>query len=301
MNATPHDASEPVPDLTALWDEHGRRTRDVAYRMLGSLTEAEDVAAEAFARLAAADIDGIDDPRGWLVTVAARLAIDRLRSADLSRRAYVGPWLPEPIISVADTDPDPADRVTLDDTVRMALLVVLQQLTPAERTAFVLHDVFGLTFDEVATVVGRSPAACRQLASRARRRIRDNPERPRAAIDRSELERVATRFADACTTGSMAALLEVLDPNVVGDFDSGGLVPGAPLRAVTGAERVARVLVRSFAGDGFGFAVEGVNGEPGVTVRRGQVLVAVIAIVPDAGRIRTLHGIGNPAKLHHLT
>ena len=163
--------------IAALWRAHRGRVLDLAYRMLGSLAEAEYVVSLAYERLVAHGPDGIGDVRAWLVTVTSRLCLDRLRSAELRRRAYVGPWLPEPIVGDADGD-DPADRVTLDDSVRMALLVVLEQLSPAERTVFVLADVFGVPFDDVATMVGRNPAACRQLAVRARARIEaDRPGR----------------------------------------------------------------------------------------------------------------------------
>jgi len=217
-------------------------------------------------------------------------------------RAYVGPWLPEPLVSTRPVGgDDPADRVTLDDSVRLALLVVLEHLTPAERTAFVLHDLFGIDFDHVAEIVGRSPAACRQLASRARRRIAVHPEAPRTAVDRAELERVARRFADACASGAIDELLEVLDPDVVGDFDSGGHVPGAPLDAIDGAGPIAATLSRAFRNPRFSFAVDEINGEPGVVARLGDRVVAVIALGVRDGRVDLIHAIGNPAKLRHLS
>ena len=283
-----------------LWRQHRRRLLDIGYRMLGSVADAEDVAGEAYARLAAADLDSIDDPVGWLVSVTTRLCLDRLRSSESRRRAYVGPWLPEPVLAATAGDPDPADRITLDDSVRMALLVVLEQLSPAERTSFVLHDLFAMSFADVGNIVGRSPAACRQLASRARRRIRSDPEAPRRATARSEIEAVAHRFANACAGGEIEPLLELLDPDVVGDFDSGGTITGAPLRAIDGAETVARTLIRSFRARGFRFDVTDVNAEPGVVVRHGQHIVAVIALGVRDGRVDLIHAIGNPAKLRHL-
>ena len=289
-------------EIEDLWRTQRRRLLDIGYRMLGSVSEAEDVTSEAYTRLVAADTEAIDDIVGWLVTVTGRLCVDRLRAHESSRRAYVGPWLPEPILSPVDTArSDPADRVTLDDSVRMALLVVLEQLSPAERTSFVLHDLFGVSFEEIAEIVGRSAPACRQLASRARRRIQADPEAPRATVDRAELEEVARRFAAACRAGTIEPLLEVLDPDVVGDFDSGGVVPGAPLRALDGAENVARVLAHSFAHPGVSFTVENVNGDPGVVVRIGQDLAAVIAIGVHDRRVDLIHAIGNPDKLAHLS
>ena len=156
------------------WIEHRQRVFDIAYRMTGSIAEAEDIAQETSMRLLAADLDSITDVLGWLVTVSSRLSVDRLRLHENSRRSYVGPWLPEPLVSAFDDEI--ANRVTLDETVGMALLVVLDEMTPAERTAFVLHDVFDVPFDEIGQIVGRSSAAARQLASRARR-VRASPLR----------------------------------------------------------------------------------------------------------------------------
>lgn len=286
-------------DLEALWQLHRRRMLDIGYRMLGSITEAEDITSEAYARLSAANLDDITDPVGWLVAVTARLCIDRLRSAEIRKRAYIGPWLPEPLLDVADHSTlDPADRVTLDESVRMALLVVLEQLSPAERTSFVLHDVFAISFDEIAHIVGRSPAACRQLASRARRRIQADPERPRTVASPTEVEDIARRFAQACSVGEIQPLMELLDSGAIGDFDSGGVIPGAPLRAIDGAERIARSIVRSFQEQDFTFSVATVNGEPGVIATLNDRIAAVMALGVRDGRIDLIHAIGNPSKLH---
>ena len=303
---TPNSPERPAPpaaapDVEQLWQQHRRRMFDIGYRMLGSVADAEDVAAEAYARLLAVNREQVADPVGWLVTVTSRLCVDRLRSAENRKRAYVGPWLPEPIVELAEsTADDPADRITLDDTVRLAFLVVLEELSPAERTSFVLHDLFAVPFDEVAEIVGRSPAACRQLASRARRRIRAHPERPRAGGVSSGAETVARRFAHACAAGELQPLLEVLDPEVIGDFDSGGAIPGAPLRAIDGAEPVARILARSFRDRDLSLAVAAVNGEPGVIARREGRIIAVIGLGVVDGRIDLIHAIGNPDKLRHL-
>lgn len=300
-DSTPTRAEPTSTAVEAAWRASRPRLVDIGYRMLGSLGEAQDVADEACARLLAADVEQIRDVTGWLVSVTGRLCIDRLRSADRRRRAYVGPFLPEPFVTAADpTTADPAERVTLDDTVRLALLVVLQELTPAERTALVLHDFFAVPYDEVATIVGRTPAACRQLASRARRKVRDHPETPGRRVDEDELEQVAERFAAACRAGAIGPLVAVLDPDVVGDFDHGGAVPGAPVRPVEGAGAVARVLVRAFAGLDATFAVERVNGDPGTVVRVGGRPVAVVAFAVDDGRITVIHAVGNPAKLGHV-
>lgn len=282
----------------AAWREHHQRVLDVAYRMTGSITEAEDIAQETSVRLLAADLEAIDDVIGWLVTVATRLSVDRLRLHENSRRTYVGPWLPEPLVSAFDDDI--ANRVTLDDTVRMALLVVLDQMSPAERTAFVLHDVFALPFDEIAEIVGRSPQAVRQLATRARRRVHEDRTTARFPTDREQHRELVARFAEACSVGDLDGLISLLAVDVLGDFDSGGLVPGAPLTELDGAEPVARQLIRSMSGLGALFVPTDVNGDPGVVVRFGDVVAAVIAIGVSNGAIDLLYGIGNPAKLTHL-
>ena len=211
------------------WREHHRYLLDVAYRMLGSVSDAEDAVQEAFVRLVRANPKEIEDLRGWLVVVVTRLCLDQLRSARSKRESYVGPWLPEPVIE-SDLS-DPADRITLDDSVRMAMLVVLERLTPAERATFVLHDVFRFSFEDVAAIVGRSVEASRQLASRARRRIQDQTDPARFDVDPEEVGRIAGRFITAATDGDVDALMDVLDPNVVGWTDTGG-IQGAPLKPV---------------------------------------------------------------------
>ena len=204
----------------------------LAYSELGDVGEAEDVVQEAWLRLERADAEAIENLDGWLTTVVARLALDRLRSARARRETYVGPWLPEPLVS-----DDPADRVTLDESVSYALLTVLEQLSPAERTAFVLHDVFDVPFGDVAEVVGRTPEAVRQLASRARRHVKR--ERPRFAASRDEHDRAVRAFAQAVAEGDLEGLVAVLDPDVVWTSDGGGRATAArkPLR---GGARVAR-------------------------------------------------------------
>lgn len=295
----PNRTDELPDELGTAFAEHRRRAFDVAYRMLGSVAAAEDVVQDAFVRLAAQDLAAIDDVRGWLVTVTGRLCLDQLGSAAWRRRAYVGPWLPEPLASDGGVG-DPADRVTLDESVELALLVVLEQLSPAERTALVLHDVFGLDFETVAGIVGRTPAACRQLASRARRQVHADDELPRFAVDSDERRAVTERFAAACRTGRVEELVEVLDPDVVGEFDSGGLVPGAPLHPVRGAVAVARILAGSIVGTGAEFTVATVNAAPGVVVRLAGRVVAVVVVTERDGRVGHILGVGNPDKLAHL-
>lgn len=298
-----HDAA------TRAWQAHEATVVNVAYRLLGSVADTDDVTQEVWLRLRRTDLDAIRDLEGWLVTVTARLCLDHLRSATVSRRAYVGPWLPDPLVETAipapdalvtsaTPAPDPVDRVTLDDSVRMALMVVLERLSPAERTAFVLHDVFGLPFDEVAGVVGRSPAACRKLASRARGHLAT--EAPRFRVERSALEALVTRFARACGDGDLESLVAVLDPDATGWFDSGGHLPDAPTGPIHGARAVAELLLASFAGRPATFEPALVNGGPGAVVKLHGRTVTVIALDVVQGRVARIHAVGNPDKLTHL-
>jgi RNA polymerase sigma-70 factor (ECF subfamily) len=224
------------PVFTALWAAHRRRMLDLAFRMLLDLPDAEDVVQEAFSRLARTDIGGIEDPEGWLVVVTSRLCLDRLRTR---RRRPADPLdlLEDPF------DPhalDPSSQVTLVDSVTMAMHALLERLSPAERTSFVLHDVFQYSFDEVAAVVGRAPAACRQLASRARRRVRglgSESATGRFPVDSALHRQVSERFIEVCTGGDLEGLLELLDPGVEG---AGDVVPVV----LTGAAEVAPEILR---------------------------------------------------------
>ncbi len=273
----------------------------LAYRMLGTVSEAEDAVQETYARwyrLTAAERDAIQSPAAWLTRVASRVCLDVLGSARARRERYVGPWLPEPVPSDAfagaSAPADPLDRVTLDDSVSMALLLVLESMTPAERVAFVLHDVFGMPFDEIAETVGRSPAACRQLATSARRRVREGREQP---VARAEHDRVVRAFAAATDGGDLAQLVAVLDPEVVLTSDGGGIVSAAR-RPVHGADNVARFilgLVEKFpearlepreTADGLGF----------VEVQ-GDRITGVITLSVRDGVVSGIRAVRNPEKL----
>src|SRR5713101_4323658 len=231
--------------VTAAWSAHYGFLLDVAYRLLGSYSEAEDAVQETFTRLLRTDLDPIEDVRAWLVVVVSRLCLDQLRSARVRREAYVGPWFPEPLIHSDDALTDPADIVTLDESVRLALLIVLERMSPSERVVFVLHDVFDFPFERVAPMVKRSPAACRQLASRARRRVNDEAASARFAIDPQEQQRVVDAFIAACTGGNLKALLPLLDPAVVGWADVGGTL-AAVSQPNVGREKVAQQVMRFF-------------------------------------------------------
>jgi RNA polymerase sigma-70 factor (ECF subfamily) len=272
---------------------HARpRLLRLAYSELGDLGEAEDVVQEAWLRLERVDPDTIQNLDGWLTTVIGRLALDRLRSARARRETYVGPWLPEPLVSE-----DPADRVTLDESVSYALLTVLEQLSPAERTAFVLHDVFDVPFGDVAEVVGRTPEAVRQLASRARRHV--DRERPRFTASRDEPERAVRAFAQAVGEGDLEGLVEVLDPDAVWTSDGGGLATAArkPLR---GGARVARAWAALSRKSVHAPVEVDLNGRLGLLVPAADGHRAALSFVVSGGRITRIDAVRNPEKLRRV-
>ena len=213
------------------FEEHRRHLLDVAYRMLGSVGESEDAVQEAWVRLDRADGDAIENVGGWLTTVVARVCLDMLRARRARAEEYTGTWLPEPVVSAPD-GADPAHEAELADSVGLALLVVLETLTPAERLAFVLHDMFAVPFDEIAPIVDRTPEAARQLASRARRRVRGAAPRPDADLSRQR--EIVDAFLAASRAGDFEALLQVLDPDVVlrVDMPAGGRLPVSGARGV---------------------------------------------------------------------
>jgi RNA polymerase sigma-70 factor (ECF subfamily) len=298
--------------LAIAFSEARPRLVRVAYAILGSHAEAEDVVADCWLRLVAAhDHEPVRDVESWAVVAVSRMALDVLRSARVRREQYVGPWLPEPVVASAAATAgmpgtagpaslggDPADKVTLDDEVSYALLVVLEALSPPERTAFVLHDLFGMPFGEVATVVGRSPEAVRQLASRARRHVRSgNAWSP---VDAAEHQRVVSAFSEAVLTGDLDALIGVLDPDVVLVSDGGGVVSAAR-RPVLGADRVARFLLGVMAKGGPDLRSEqvDVNGAPGFALYQGGDLVTVVSVTVAQDRVTRLDVVRAPAKLPH--
>ncbi|MFA9432181.1 RNA polymerase sigma factor SigJ [Egicoccus sp. AB-alg2] len=276
---------------------HRRYLLGVAYRLLGSVTEADDALQEAWLRTRDADLDGVRDVRSWLTVIVTRICLDVLKSSRVQRERYIGEWLPEPIVDGADPA-DPADRVSLDDSVSLALLVVLERLSPAERTAFVLHEVFGLPFDTIAEAVGRSPAACRQLASRARRHV--EADAPRFDADRDEHRRVVDAFANAAARGHLQDLLEVLDPDVVLRSDGGGKVPARREPLVSAPAVAALVLGIMRLRPGTRFRVATVNGAPGLLTYENGRLTGVVAFAVAAGRITELQLLMNPDKLQHV-
>lgn len=273
----------------------------LAYRMLGTVADAEDAVQETYVRWyrqSDADRKRIENPPAWLTRVASRICLDMLGSARARRERYVGEWLPEPLpgeSAIASAVPiDPLDRITLDESVSVALMVVLESLTPAERVAFVLHDVFAMPFAEIAETVGRSPEATRQLASQARRRVR---ERRAGAASRQQHDAVARAFAEATMTGQLSTLIALLDPNVVLRSDGGGRVSAAR-RPVVGADRVARFLL------GISHLKPTAITEPTLTPEGLAFLVtidgrtdSVISVDVTGDRITEVYIVRNPDKL----
>ncbi|KAA1426730.1 RNA polymerase sigma-70 factor [Nocardioides antri] len=271
----------------------------IAYRMLGSVVEAEDVVQEAFLRLHRSPQDGVDNLEAYATTVTTRLAIDTLRSARVRRERYVGPWLPEPIVDSADADP--AHRLELDETVSTAFLVLLEALSPVERAVFVLREVIGYEYAEVAAVVDKSEANCRQIFARARKRINDG--RPRFEASREDRDRLAAEFLAAISDGDLTGLERLLAEDVVFVGDGGGRAP-AIQKPMTGAVSVARFLLGLMRqGERFGVLLDLVhaNGQPALRTRAADgALLGVMTIDVDADRIVGLHNVLNPDKLGHL-
>jgi len=271
-----------------------RQLLNLAYRLLGSLTDAEDVLQETSARwyaLSPEQRDAIESPGAWLTRVASRICLDMLGSARVRRERYVGEWLPEPL---PDRSCDPADQITLDESVTMAFLVVLEQLTPAERVSFVLHDVFRYPFAEVADIVGRSPAACRQLATSARRRIRTDQRDETPAARRAE---IVKDFQHAWEAKDIKALVALLDPTAVMVADGGGQV-STVLKPVVGGERIARHLVGigRLAPD-LALLATTVGNRPGLVATLDGVTVTVAAFEVVDDRITRIWAVRNPEKL----
>src|SRR5947207_2697269 len=279
--------------LVERFEQQRPRLRAVAYRMLGSLSEADDAVQEAWLRLSRSDANEIENLDGWLTTVVARLSLNMLRSRRSRREEPWGPRLPEPIVDPAD-GVDPEHEALLADSVGLAMLVVLEQLTPAERLAFVLHDMFGMPFDEIAPIVDRSASAARQLASRARRRVRGSA--PVTDPDLREQRRVVDAFLAASRAGDFEALLEVLDPDVVFRIDVGGVAPAAR-PPIEGAEAVAAQVLQRGSRLAPHARPAIVNGTAGVIVVPAKRPIAVVGFTISGGRIAEIDVIADPAKL----
>jgi len=295
-----------MSELLDVFDRHRRLLFSVAYQMLGSVADAEDAVQDAWLRWSAGDRDEVVEPRAYLVRVVTRLALDRLDSARARRESYVGPWLPEPLlthpVATAPAPADPTAAAELGEQVSMALLVVLETLSPAERAVFVLREVFGLPVAETAAALGRSEAAVRQMAHRAREHVQ--ARRPRFDTDRGAQREVTERFLAACAGGDVEALLAALAPDAVLVSDGGGKAKAA-LRPITGADKVARFTIgiagQSMGLPGLRIEIADVNGAPAVLAWVEDVPLMTISLVVADGLVTQVLVVRNPDKLAGLT
>src|SRR3984885_10565876 len=267
----------------------------VAYEMLGSAADAEDVLQETWLRWASVDLDTVENQRAYLVRITTRQALTRLRTLGRRKESYVGTWLPEPLL----TSPDVAEDVELADSVSMAMLLVLETLTPAERAVFVLREVFDLDYDEIAEAVGKSPAAARQIAHRARAHVA--ARRPREVVSPAETRAALEAFQRAAETGDLQRLLDILAPDVVLLGDGGG-VKQAVLRPIVGADKVARLLTSGLRRIAAAASLQPaqVNGYPALILRLNGEIDTVVAVRIDDGLITGLYAMRNPEKLSHM-
>ncbi len=284
-------------DPTHSFEEHRTALTGIAYRMLGTLAEAEDMVQETYLRWHAAEREAIRSPRAWLTTTVTRLCIDQLRSARVQREEYKGPWLPEPLVH--DGPDEPLERLATVDSISMAFLRLLEQLSPNERAAFLLHRVFDYKYKEIASILGKSEAGCRQLVHRAKRRL--DAEKPRFDATQEERERLATSFSKAVQTGEMAPILSVLAEDVTLWSDGGGRALAA-LNPIYGASKVARFFlgILSKAPEDSYFEPRHINGEPGFVGFSGGQAVTTMTFEVAEGRIVGIHMVRNPEKLSRI-
>ncbi|KHK95102.1 RNA polymerase sigma24 factor [Microbacterium mangrovi] len=268
----------------------------VAYEMLGSAADAEDVLQESWLRWSAVDRDTVRDPRAYLVRIVTRQALNHLRTASRRREEYVGEWLPEPLL----TSPDVADDVELAESVSIAMLTVLETLGPAERAVFVLREVFDVPYDEIADAVGKSPAAVRQIAHRAKDHVA--ARRPAVSVVPSEQEQIVERLVAALNRGDIQGLMDVLAPDVVSVADGGGKVHGAAPHPIVGALRLARYLIGGMKRSAGALVASPtwVNAQPGIRMELDGQLVAVVSITVVDGRVAQIYSIANPDKLSRV-
>ena len=279
---------------TEVFDTHRQRLFGLAYRMLGSRADAEDMLQEAYLRWHDADRASIQNPEAWLVTTTTRLAIDRLRRLKTEREAYVGPWLPEPFVSAA---PAPDRDVTLAADLSLAFLTMLERLAPEERAAFLLHEVFEVGYPQIAAVLERSEAACRQIVHRARERVRG--DRKRFEATDAEKATLLRRFAAAVDARDERTLLSLFAPDATWTADGGGKTAASP-RPIVGAARLATLVIglrEKFWAEGRVLELALVNGEIGLRVRDGDRLIAAMAVDTDGDRIVAVYAVVNPDKL----
>jgi RNA polymerase sigma-70 factor (ECF subfamily) len=288
------------PDAAAEFELHRRQLRSIAYRMLGSRAEAEDAVQDAWLRWADADRASVDNPRAFLARTVTNLCLDRIRSAHAQREVYVGVWLPEPLVDEAtDYQPGPEAVHEFANDLSYAFMLTLERLSPLERAAFLLHDVFDMNFAEVAAALGRSEAACRQLAARARANVR--ADRPPVAVSREQEHRLAAAFIEAIRNGDVQGLAGVLAQDASFASDGGGLVSAVP-RMLAGRDRIAKVLVgfgRFHARNGLVARPARVNGLPGFvySTQMGEVVQTTALEITRDGLIGAIYIVRNPDKL----
>ena len=284
----------PMQDRSEEFERHRPRLFGIAYRMLGSRTDAEDVVQDAYLRWHRGAPEELRSPEAWLVTTVSRLCIDRLRAARAEREHYVGPWLPEPLIGETAQAAD--GSAELSSSLSIAFLVVLEQLEPDERAAFLLHEVFDTDYGEIAAILGKSEAACRQIVSRARKRVRG--QRPRATVTDGAHRSVLERFAHAIQTHDKTALLELVAEKASWTSDGGGRARAA-LKVIRGRESVVRFALGVLGrhADKFVFEMTSVNGEPALAVKAEGHLFSVITVRTDGLRILDVYTVLNPDKL----
>ena len=282
---------------TTLFERHRSRLFGLAYRMLGTRADAEDVLHDAWLRLDAQDAAALDDPEAWLVTVTTRLALDRLRRAKVEREQYTGPWLPEPLVPETE-HPDAA--LEREESLTLSFLLLLERLGPEERAAFLLHEVFDYDHAEAAAILEIGEEACRQRVHRAKRRLREG--RPRFSVDRGAQQRMLQRFVAAMAEPTLDTLRSLFAEDAVHVSDGGGVVR-ATLRPLHGAERLARLylqLAHHFSGPVFRHDLVSLNGAPALLLHDGLTVASAIWIECEDGRITAIHALRNPGKLAHL-
>ncbi len=286
-------------EKAAIFEQYRGTLEGIAYRMLGTLDEARDVVQDTYLKFDEVVLDRLQSPRAWLITVCSRLALNQLTSARARREIYVGEWLPEPFPQTVGSDRDPVDRAELDETLSVALLMVLEKLTPAERAAFLLHDVFDLSFAEVGKVLQKTSAGCRKLASRARRRVRS--DRPRFRSSPTEHRLLLEGFFDAAREGDLHRFSTLLADEVELYSDGGGKVSALP-KMLRGAEDVAAFLVAVFGqyrrrGTPVSAASHWLNGSPGLLILEDGAPATAITLEVEEGRIHRIFAVRNPDKL----
>lgn len=288
------------PDPAEEFERHRPLMFGIAYRMLGSATEAEDLVQETYLRYRSVPPETIGSHRAFLSTIVTRLCLNQMQTARAQRETYIGPWLPEPLLTGSDALGIPGDRILLRESLSFAFLALLEQLTPLERAVFLLREVFQYEYAEIALIIDKEEAACRQLFSRARKHVAEH--RPRFSPSRETHRRLLDRFLRAVSLGEMDGLIKVLADDVVMWADGGGKARGAATRPLLGREKVARFVLAStrLPTESYQAEIEDVNGEPAITLRTAEKILAILLIEGEGGKVKVIRAIANPEKLAHV-